>query len=424
MFTGIIIIFIFIFLIIKCGVTKAFILFFAYNILDKGLSLIGPLMVKDVILLIFLSLFFIHRQKYQGKYALLSCSLISIFSYFISTSFSSNPHWPVTILNCLRYFAIPFLLFHFLQSSKDIAYFIKVTLYTSILITIYSLIELKLGTSPIINFINVHNGNGYNLDDTYRYGLKRVQAVFVHATSLGYYSVTIISFLLLFLRNRQTMIRYNINLNIYIITIIGLTICTFLSGTRSAIFPLFCIYIYTLRTYIFKFKSLVIVTFILFCLYIIASEYFNEYLVTVTKSILDTNDSSIGGSTDDMRSRQFEIAIEYWSNSPIIGFGTGKTFEEVTVQNPDMYGAESIWMPLLIDNGILGCIAYFLCYINSFFYVKKELLNTLLFLAILLLMNTTTSVPGLNISLILSFTIVIKYILYDKIQHYRCSIQH
>lgn len=403
---------------------KSFYSFFAYNILDKGLSLIGPLMVKDVILLIFLSLFFIHRQKYQGEYALLSCSLISIFSYFISTAFSSNPHWPVTILNCLRYFAIPFLLFHFLQSSKDIAYFIKVTLYTSILITIYSLIELKLGTSPIINFINVHNGNGYNLDDTYRYGLKRVQAVFVHATSLGYYSVTIISFLLLFLRNRQTMIRYNINLNIYIITIIGLTICTFLSGTRSAIFPLFCIYIYTLRTYIFKFKSLVIVTFILFCLYIIASEYFNEYLVTVTKSILDTNDSSIGGSTDDMRSRQFEIAIEYWSNSPIIGFGTGKTFEEVTVQNPDMYGAESIWMPLLIDNGILGCIAYFLCYINSFFYVKKELLNTLLFLAILLLMNTTTSVPGLNISLILSFTIVIKYILYDKIQHYRCSIQH
>ena len=163
MFTGIIIIFIFIFLTIKCGTTKAFILFFAYNILDKGLSLIGPLMVKDVILLIFLSLFFIHRQKYQGEYALLSCSLISIFSYFISTAFSSNPHWPVTILNCLRYFTIPFLLFHFLQSSKDIAYFIKVTLYTSILITIYSLIELKLGTSPIINFINVHNGNGYNL---------------------------------------------------------------------------------------------------------------------------------------------------------------------------------------------------------------------------------------------------------------------
>lgn len=411
MLTGIVIIFIFLLLIKKYGVTKSFILFFSYNILDKGLSLIGPLMVKDVILMFFLFLFFVKRNKYKRKYALLTCSLISIFSYFISTAFSSNPHWPVTILNCLRYFAIPFLLFNFCQSSKDIAYFIRTILYTSIFIAVYSLLELKLGTSPIINFINLHNGTGNNLDDTYRYGIKRIQAVFVHATGLGYYSVTIISFLLLFLRNKYTMIKYNINLNIYITAIIGLTITTFLSGTRSAIFPLFCIYIYSLRTYLFKFKSLFIVIFISFCLYIIATEYLSEYLNTVTKSILDTNDSSVGGSTNDMRSRQFEIAIEYWSNSPLIGFGTGKTFEEVTVQNSDMYGAESIWMPLLIDNGILGCIAYFLCYVNSFFYAKKGALNTLIFLGILLLMNTTTSVPGLNISLVLSLIIVIKCIL-------------
>ena len=396
------IILLFIILIRILGASKTFCIFIIYNFIDYGLVISGALQYKDIILLIFLFLlFFKNRLRTWRKYPFLLCSLLSIISYFLSTYFSSTPHWPFTILKCLRYFGIPLCFYYYVVNSchlKMVQYFIKCMLYFSFFVVLYALMEHIIGTSPIVNFINDHNGAGYNLDEVFRYGIKRVQTVFIHATGLGFYCVVFTSFLLLFI-NKNVRKHLRIKQLNYQIVIIGLIITAFLSGTRSVLIPLPFILIYYLRDRIFKLKYFL--GFICFSglMVFLAKTYAEAYFDGVIDSILNMNDASVG-STTDMRDRQFEIAFLYWSSAPIIGHGSGYTFETVTPMNPDMYGAESIWMPLLIDNGILGALAYFLCYIAWWKYLKQyhEPLNSMIFLLVILFINTATSTPGVDIS--------------------------
>ena len=401
---GSIIILVFIILIKILNVQKAFSIFIIYNFLDKGLSLVGPLQVKDIILFIFLLILLSKKRLLtENKYPLTFCSLLSIASYFLSTYFSQSPHWPFTIIKCIKYFGLPLCFYYYIAISwklKGMQYFIKYMFLFSIFLVLYAFIELIIGTSPIVNFINEHNGTGYNLDETFRFGIKRIQTVFTHATTLGYFSVVFISFLLLFI-DKNICQSLNIKQSHYWIVITGLIVTTFLSGTRSALIPLAFIFIYYLRSKIFKLKYLIVYAF-LFCLILFfAKTYGGDYFDSIINSILNLNDTSIG-STTDMRDRQIEITFLYWSLAPIVGHGSGYTFETVTVMNPDMFGAESIWMPLLIDNGILGVIAYIVCYIACWKYLKKyhKAFNGMIFLLIIFFINTTTSVPGLDISFI------------------------
>lgn len=415
---GFIIIALFCFLIKQIGKNKAFTIFFFYSLLDKGLSLGGPLAVKDVVLVIFLIILFDGRDSRKDKYPFFFCSLLSVVSYLISACLASEPHWPFTILKCIRYFLFPLCFYYYVIRNNIISYFVKCLVFFSGFIIVYSFIELILGTSPIVNFINDYNDSGYNMDETFRYGIKRIQAVFIHSTALGYYCATVVAFLLLFV-NEQVRSLSKVSNLCYWFVIIGLTIISFLTGTRSAIIPVIFVLLWYSKNKILNINYLIFYIVTLTALFFVAQLYLSDYLNNVLESILNTNDNAVGSSTD-MRQVQFELAFFYFMKSPIWGNGPSYTFDEVTPHNPEMYGAESIWMPLMIDNGIVGCIAYLSCYIYCIKHIMQSdnKIDSLFLLGLLLFINTATSVPGFDVSYI--FILILCCVALQKYKIKRC----
>ena len=407
----------FCFLIKLTGVSKSFTIFFFYTLFDNGLKFIGPINVKDIVLIVFLIILFNKRMVKKYKYPFYYCSLLSVVSYCISAYMASEPHWPFMILKCMRYFMLPVCFYYFIiKVNNGVIYFSKHLLWFSTFIVLYSILELTIGTSPIVNFINDYNGDGYNMDEAFRYGVKRIQTVFIHSTALGYYCVTASAFLLLCVDNNIRRLNKISDLN-YWLVIFGLAIITFLTGTRSAMIPLVFIYLWYTRNKILNIKYLIWYIILLFALFITAQIYLSDYFDTVLDSILNTNDNAVGSSTD-MRQVQFAIALYYFLQAPVFGNGTSFTFDVVTPINPDMYGAESVWMPLMIDNGIVGCIAYLLCYVYCFIYIlqNKNKIDCIFTLGLILFINTATSVPGFDVGYIFILTLCFAEIQYYKIQ--------
>lgn len=414
----VILVVVFCILIKHLGSAKAFTIFFFYSLFDKGLSLTGPLQVKDLILFLFLIILTNKIVKIKKQYPFYICTLISVASYFLTAFMVTEPHWPFTILKCVRCFIMPICFYYFVIRENTFLYFVKYLLYFSFFIIIYSLIELYLGTSPIVNFINDNNGGGMVMDEVFRYGVKRIQAVFIHSTALGYYCATVVAILLFFV-NEQVRSLSKVSNLCYWFVIIGLTIISFLTGTRSAIIPVVFVFLWYSKNKILNINYLIFYIVTLIALFFVAQLYLSDYLNNVLESILNTNDNAVGSSTD-MRQVQFELAFFYLMKSPIWGNGPSYTFDEVTPNNPEMYGAESVWMPLMIDNGIVGCIAYLSCYIYCIKYIMQSdnKIDSLFLLGLLLFINTATSVPGFDVSYI--FILILCCVALQKYKIKRC----
>lgn len=421
MLVSIFIIAFFQYLIISIGAKKAFFAFFIYSFIDSGYSVVGPISLEVIILFLFFVHFvFVDKERSKGKYIFKICTLCTVGSYFISTFLSPYPHLPMTIIRVFSIFLPSYLMFHYIRNGDDINRLINMMIVLVYFLFLYSIFELAIGSSPIIDFINDHNEAGYNLDDIYRYGIKRVQGTFTHATGLAYFAVVITAFLLLYVNGLIKSKTMKLRLNIAVFFLI---VIVFLTGTRSCIVPLVVILAYNLKE---RVNKVVIVLFIAVMIIVIpyvlaTSTYFSEMF----NSIVDTDTDAVG-SSQSMREEQFMTSLSYMLQRFWIGWGYGMTFEHVTPIHPEMFGAESAWMPIMIDRGFLGCLTYLVCYVEVFWRIKKEFFKSLFFVLVLLFINTSTSTPGLDESFFLCMTVIIYKIYtrsnHDKVQCYSARI--
>lgn len=65
--------------------------------------------------------------------------------------------------------------------------------------------------------------------------------------------------------------------------------------------------------------------------------------------------------------------------SPFLGNGISYTFEYVADKYKEMCGAESLWIPIMIDFGMLGITAIIVFIIQVGYYIKKYCEIRLLF---------------------------------------------
>ena len=64
-----------------------------------------------------------------------------------------------------------------------------------------------------------------------------------------------------------------------------------------------------------------------------------------------------------------------------------------------MYGAESLWFPVMIDTGMLGVIGHIMFFIGcSVFCMRGKNKKPIFFVLALLLLNTMSSIPGFVIT--------------------------
>lgn len=124
----------------------------------------------------------------------------------------------------------------------------------------------------------------------------------------------------------------------------------------------------------------------------IASFAFFDYVSSIYDAIVDTE--KVGGSNTEMRDTQLELAQYFMQQSYWVGNGLSYSFEYVANYFEAMAGAESLWFPLMIDQGMIGIITYII-YIFSCarFIIKSKQTPILFFLIGMLVFNTMSSIP-------------------------------
>lgn len=277
--------------------------------------------------------------------------------------------------------------------------FLKSCILFSAIIGFYSIYETMTSSNPIMETL-LNNGwiNYDKLVTDVRYGMKRSQSIFTMHTTNG--AVATEMFVVILGGLLSGLVKKT-KLNYLIITSLLFTVLA--SGTRSAILALvICSFTYLNRR-ILNFKRLLGVALAVIVAYIAFGSYFDA----IINSFLNTE--SVSGSNADLRQGQFNIALMFLLQSPI--YGNGIAFCQTNLIGEgykNMFGAESLWFPVMIDTGLIGVIGYALFFISSIRYCIKQGTPYLIFFVLgFLVFNTMSSIPGFTITWIFPILIVL-----------------
>lgn len=391
---------IFIYAYIKCF-SKAFIaLIVLYPFLDQFIVPGFPIGLYSTLSLIS---FVFYILKYGINYNILklcpaALSLLFLcFSYFISNYYASTKHYPTLILNVIQIFNI-FIIYSIIKKSPQqyVPYFVRICYVFGGIVAIYALYEAVTRTNPYIQFVNDLNIYSQKFYITeVRFGIKRCQSFFSMHTTLG--AVALILGCFLFYIKQNTNILNNLKFSTFVIFLLFLTV--FLTGARSAILgTLVCLLMFFKKKYI---KAKYAVPF--FCIIGILMFLFSDYFGSIYQSILDTE--KVGGSNKDMREVQLETSLYFLNRSFWFGNGLAYAFEFVQANlKNEINGAESMWFPIMIDQGFIGICCYIMFIISCiYFVIKWKLYSLLLFILGILIFNTMSSVPSFNFAYIIIY---------------------
>lgn len=404
---SLIVIFLCLFFYITKGGQFAYAIFFGMYLIGCAFPIIGPITAENIICLVFL---FTHAKDIiqhlrTNKYPLIVGTILCLLSTIISSIFAKgNPHWGTTISQSLSMYLMPILFFYYVDTEEDLNRILKIIGIIVLGTAFLAMIDIITGQCVYNDFISSILGRdyGWNRSGEYRFGsIQRLQTFFTQPITYGFFCVTTLSFYLFFFYKEQNL--FNIDIPHLGILILILIAGCFLSASRSAIVPLLLCLAFYYRKIIFTPGGLLAIPIILLIFYFSAA----DYLWQIYDAIVNSDEVAMG-STADMRESQWEIALAYWKQSPIIGMGNHAIMDYVKEEmEENMYGAESIWFSLLVDYGIFGCISYLALYLESFLCMKEYKLEILMFLGIQLLVHSLTTTPGMNIGHMLCLVLLL-----------------
>lgn len=392
---------VFFILLVKVGIKFAFPLLFVGLLASIKLPFNGSLDVASI--LICMAFFFSlkKRKMNREKYPFLLSTLLITISYFLSTCFAKGtPHWGYTLAELTHMLLFPYVFFLNVNDLKDVQRIYNALFFVVFLSCSVTFIEFILGKNIWQLIMNSLIGQyGWNMDGRIRYGMNRMQSIYLHSTSLGYISTLLSSFILLFVFNKSPHIFRKKNF----LAVLALYFCSFFSGSRASIIPIpICLMYYLRKKWL---KPKILISFVVLIPFIL---YFGRaYFLSIIESIVYSN--STLGSSSEMRAMQFDIALRYWQKYPLLGWGNGAIFDTVREKNGEsILGAESIWLPMLVDLGLLGCLGYLSVYLSSVKAIIKRKMDVFVFLAIVLVMNTMTSTPGFDIGIVMCLILLVR----------------
>ncbi len=121
-----------------------------------------------------------------------------------------------------------------------------------------------------------------------------------------------------------------------------------------------------------------------------------DYILYSIKSLIDPRVAyDSGGSSTGLRMLQYAIALKFFLSSPI--WGMGMNFDAFEVDH-DIMGSESVWLPLLMNNGIIGTLSYAIIYLYMYKISYQNEGRIFLFIIVSgwLIMRTATSLIGVT----------------------------
>lgn len=376
--------------------------------------------------IVFASFFFFTRSLESGIggitiYFIVACYLYLIFLYrkFTSKDLPVTPFpktWKVSIaiitICCLitekvsgfgnyagwvnwvvTSFVFPFLLWNFLNCPSRIISLIKALCLSLVIVVGYAFIEQAIHVNPIANLLYPSDDPQYVIQElsesAFRYGLYRCKSVLVFSSTLGCFGLTI-GYLLFqfkhytsfFLYHRKGIYRYKPLLLLAFVSIIfSLTRSVFLV-TTIVLAGAFLQY----RQMRSKSNLIVFATLLVFLLLF----FVGDGMAFIDSYINRMNDENIG-SSPELRMNQLDICLYYFDKAPIWGNGLNYIYKVVAINDPKIYGAESIWFQLLVNYGIVGCITYIL-FVLSIIIVLWKYNRYLIFFPLAIFIGKTSSI--------------------------------
>lgn len=225
-----------------------------------------------------------------------------------------------------------------------------------------------------------NNESAVDMIDVSRGNLEiRLQSVMGHPLSFGQMLLTVFPLFMLLYQKRASKGK-----NLVMLLLLTLTI--FMTGTRGAVVPLvFCWgYFLFINNIKVAFKRILTFVILLCAIYfVIPSNYKKDVdnsLDTFSTYLLFWDDdvqanSSIGGSTMEMRFEQFEAAQKEVEDNPF--FGNGLTYREFYQKQHGMHrmllGYESFVLLKIVEQGWIGLLFYVLMFVLLHRQFKKRI---------------------------------------------------
>lgn len=340
--------------------------------------------VSRIALLLFLIK---YKNLTQGVKTTRFPMILSFFLLFASLTFTNfltgNPHYNDYIsrvsVQLLNIFMLWCLFEH--EPQRSIRIFVVSSMFFAILLCGYGFFEAITRSNP---FVSLMDSIGAYTDPflitEVRFGVKRTQSLLLMHTTLAGICISLFA---MFVAYSDRLVKSS-KLKVLIAVLV---IMTFFTGSRSGILSIVITMMMMMKNMNAR-KILGISALLL--LFVVFQSYFD----TIFQSF--SNTQSVGGSNSDMREVQFEIALGGLVNHFWLGNGLGYTFSDA-FYTPELLGAESLWIPIAVDQGVFGCIATLMFFIQSLVYcIKQGKYSCCFYVLAMFVLFSMTSVPQYN----------------------------
>lgn len=296
---------------------------------------------------------------------------------------------PSTVISILLY---SYIYFQCLRNIRDVKLAAAVYMLFSLFLVGNGMLELFTHKCPVDDWIRsmpfIDKEHAWDTDfDELRFGLPRIKSFMPFSITYGVACAILLSlpFYLVFENFRKSLLmRLLVPMSLVFLLIGVIT-----SASRSPILGIVVLlsYLFLDKELFKRYKTKILLLLLLIAVFMWPFIYDNIMSILNPKAA-----DAIGGSSVDMRIVQYSIAFDYMMQSPLFGLG-----KETQITDILFFGGESIWLPLMINNGILGVFGYIYLY---YAIVKNTKVSGSRYLHIVtaswLVMNTATSLMGLG----------------------------
>lgn len=352
-----------------------------------------------------------RKGMYKGEFPFTNSMIAFGISYFVSLIFTIAPY-QTAIIAVLKYFSSGFCMLYLahkvFRSKKDIHFFLKCCLIVSVLIVTLAIIESILRTNPWLDFVLLNSpydpdaGRLFYYPGTVRlrYGFIRAQSFFGFHVPFGFACVCLYWLVFYFYRNMKGSFNSIVLLVVSTMLLFGIVLSNSKQVYLGLLFMILSLYpiksIVNIRTML---PVVVIAVFV----FVYAQDYLNNFLSLSDEKLAEEG----GGSTVALRESQYRIAWRMFLQSPIIGNGISSIgVLKRHADNVGILGAESSWLEILPERGILGAIVYLYLYTELWKmkrYVDKKTL--FFFLLSVFVMELTGGIKDISIWCLVLLTV-------------------
>lgn len=358
--------------------------------------------------------YFVNKQRLKKKLSsdafFLKTPMYFMIASFVLASMFGEIQATKGFTAMIKYFfsgfGIVFLTLKVLKTNKDIALFMKASLFVCVMIVVLGLSESILKDNLWLDFVYFNSPND---ETTYgrmfyippalggglemRYGMVRARSFFGIHIVFGFACLMYFWLFALSLREKWTYVTRPFTILVIVLLLAGVFIANAKTGYVGLAVILLGLYPVSKLLNIKLMFPLILAIIVLLV-------YFPQYM----DNFYGLYDSKIaeegGGSTIQGREVQFRVALKMFAMNPLFGNGPGSISILKNVgNNYQILGAESSWMQILPERGLFGAITYLYMYAYMYISLKKKMPYklALFFLLSVFVMETATGQLDMSI---------------------------